>query len=147
VRRGPAARGRPVARRRRLIEERSSSEGAHRKGADGGDARTESDAEEGLRWWEAGEADAWAVGDEHAALGCGRMRRTVWQGKNRSAGGGSLLRGSGGQQRGGVRQGGCHAVRGWRGAWLRPVGGVPITSRPRRVWVPASASAVARRRG
>jgi hypothetical protein len=34
--------------RRRLIEERSSSKGAHRKGADGGDAQTESGMEEGL---------------------------------------------------------------------------------------------------
>jgi hypothetical protein len=32
-------------RRRQSIEERSSSEGAHPKGA-------ESDAKEGLRWWE-----------------------------------------------------------------------------------------------
>jgi hypothetical protein len=45
-------------RRRQSIEERSSSESSHQKGADGGDARTESDVEEGLQWWEAGEADA-----------------------------------------------------------------------------------------
>jgi hypothetical protein len=44
---GPAARGRPGVRRRLSIEERSSSEGAHQKGADGGDARTESGTEEG----------------------------------------------------------------------------------------------------
>jgi hypothetical protein len=61
-------------RRRRLIEEWSSSEGAHRKGADDGDARAGSGAEEGLRWREAGEADAWVVGDECAALGRGRKR-------------------------------------------------------------------------
>jgi hypothetical protein len=64
-------------RRRRSIEEWCSSEGAHRKGADSGDARAGSDVEEGLRWWEAGEADAWAVGDECAALGNGRTRRTT----------------------------------------------------------------------
>jgi hypothetical protein len=58
-------------RRRRSIEERSSSEGAHRKGADGGDARMESGAEEGLRWWKAGEVDAWAVGEACASLGHG----------------------------------------------------------------------------
>jgi hypothetical protein len=28
------------------------------------------------RWWEAGEADAWVVGDERAALERGRTRRT-----------------------------------------------------------------------
>jgi hypothetical protein len=31
-------------------------------GADGGDARTESGAEEGLRWRKTGEVDAWAMG-------------------------------------------------------------------------------------
>jgi hypothetical protein len=61
-------------RRRWSIEEWSSSEGTHQKGADGGDAQTESDVEDGLRWREAGEADAWAVGDECAALGHGRTR-------------------------------------------------------------------------
>jgi hypothetical protein len=51
-----------------------SSEGTHQKGAHGGDAQAGSGAEEGLRWREAGEADAWAVGDECAVLGRGRMR-------------------------------------------------------------------------
>jgi hypothetical protein len=37
-------------RRLRSIEEWSSSEGTHRKGVDGGDARTESGVEEGLRF-------------------------------------------------------------------------------------------------
>jgi hypothetical protein len=37
-------------RRQRSIEELSNSEDAHQKGVDGGDARTESGAEEGLRW-------------------------------------------------------------------------------------------------
>jgi hypothetical protein len=59
------------------IEEWSSSEGAHRKGVDGGDARIESSAEEGLRRWKASEADAWVVGDECAALGRGQTRRTA----------------------------------------------------------------------
>jgi hypothetical protein len=58
-------------RRRQSIEEWSSSVGAHRKGTDGGDTQTESGVEEGLRWWEASEVDAWAVGDERAALGRG----------------------------------------------------------------------------
>jgi hypothetical protein len=49
-------------RRRRLIEEWSSSEGAHRKGADGGDTRTESGVEEGLRFQKTGKVDAWAMG-------------------------------------------------------------------------------------
>jgi hypothetical protein len=37
----------------------------------GGDARTESDVEEGLRWRKTSEVDAW---DELAALRCGRTR-------------------------------------------------------------------------
>jgi hypothetical protein len=64
-------------RRRRSIEEWSSSEGAHRKGADGGDARTESGAEEGLQQRKASETDAWAVGEACASLGHGRTRRTA----------------------------------------------------------------------
>jgi hypothetical protein len=71
----PQLEGDQGVRRRRSIEERSSSEGAHRKGADGGDARTESGEEEGLWWWEAGEADAWAVGEECATLRQGRTTR------------------------------------------------------------------------
>jgi hypothetical protein len=56
---------------------KNGAEGAHRKGADGGDARTESGMEEGLRWREAGKVDVWAVGEECAALGRGRTRRTA----------------------------------------------------------------------
>jgi hypothetical protein len=85
------------------MEERSNSEGAHRKGADDGDARAESGTEKGFRWWKAGEVDAWAMGEACAALGCGRARRTVRGGRKRSTGGRwLLLRGGGGQQRGGV---------------------------------------------
>jgi hypothetical protein len=53
----------PRVRRRRSIEGRSSSEGRSPEGggADGGDARTESGAEEGLRWRKTGEVDAWAM--------------------------------------------------------------------------------------
>jgi hypothetical protein len=54
--------GDPGVRRRRSIEEWGSSEGAHRRGADNGDARTESGAEEGLWWWKTGEEDAWVMG-------------------------------------------------------------------------------------
>jgi hypothetical protein len=78
-------------RRRRSIEEWSSSEGAHRRGADGGDARTESDAEEGLRWRKVGEADSWVVGEACASLGRGWVRRTAREGeKDRLAAGGSF---------------------------------------------------------
>jgi hypothetical protein len=49
-------------RRWRSIEEWSSSEGALTGGANGGDARMESGAEEGLRWWKIGEVDAWEMG-------------------------------------------------------------------------------------
>jgi hypothetical protein len=62
--------GDPGVRRRRSIEEWSSSEGAHRReGADGGDARTKSCAEEGLRWWKTGEEDPWAMGTNVRRLG------------------------------------------------------------------------------
>jgi hypothetical protein len=52
----------PGVRRWRPIEGKSSSEGAHRRGVNGGDSRTESGVEEGLRWWKTGEEDAWAMG-------------------------------------------------------------------------------------
>jgi hypothetical protein len=54
--------GDPGVRRRRSIEEWSSSEGARRRGANGGDAWMESGAEEGLRWWKTSEEDAWVMG-------------------------------------------------------------------------------------
>jgi hypothetical protein len=54
--------GDPGVRRRRSIEGKSSSEGPSPKGANGGDARTESGAEEGLQRWKVGEEDAWAMG-------------------------------------------------------------------------------------
>jgi hypothetical protein len=57
-------------------------------------------AEEGLRWREASEADAWAVGDEGAALGRGRTRQTTQGGIGRRPLA-PFLRGDRGQQRGG----------------------------------------------
>jgi hypothetical protein len=54
--------GDPGVRRRWSIEDWGSSEGAHRRGADGGDVWTESGAEEGLRWQKTGVEDAWAMG-------------------------------------------------------------------------------------
>jgi hypothetical protein len=107
-------------RRRRSIEERSSSEGTHRKGADDGDARTESAAEEGLRWREAGEADAWAVGDECATLGQGG-RDERHEGEKNSADG-RWLHFKGERWGGGPRRGGCHVEAEWereRGARAR----------------------------
>jgi hypothetical protein len=57
---------------------------------------------------------------------------SAW-GRKRSAGGRwLLLRGGGGHQRGGVRQQRCHIAWGRRGAWVRPMGGVPTAARPRR---------------
>jgi hypothetical protein len=73
--------GDPGARRRRSNEEWSSSEGAHRRGVDGGDARTESGAEEGLWSQKTGEVDTLAMGDEGALLVHGRMRRTTCGGE------------------------------------------------------------------
>jgi hypothetical protein len=100
-------------RRRRSIEEQSSSEGAHWKGVDSGDARTESSVGEGLRLWEAGEADAWAVGDESAVLERGWTRRTSRAGGESV--GGSLLKGAAGDSRErGVRQQVRHVARGRR---------------------------------
>jgi hypothetical protein len=49
-------------RRRWSIEGKSSSKGRSPEGVNGGDARTESGAEEGLRRRKASEADGWAVG-------------------------------------------------------------------------------------
>jgi hypothetical protein len=46
-----------------------SSAGAHRRGADGGDARTESGVEEGLRWRKTDEEDAWAMGTKARCSG------------------------------------------------------------------------------
>jgi hypothetical protein len=40
------------------LRDGAARRGAHRRGPDGGDARTVSDAEEGLRWWKTGEVDA-----------------------------------------------------------------------------------------
>jgi hypothetical protein len=100
-------------RRRRSIEEQSSSEGAHWKGVDSGDARTESSVGEGLRLGEAGEADAWAVGDESAVLERGWTRRTSRAGGESV--GGSLLKGAAGDSRErGVRQQVRHVARGRR---------------------------------
>jgi hypothetical protein len=78
--------------------------------------------EEGLRWWEASEADTWAVGEECAVLGRGQTRRTT-RGGEKSAGGWWLpFKGAVGDSRGGG--GGSGSVdatrRGARGAWIRP---------------------------
>jgi hypothetical protein len=54
--------GDPGVRRRQSIEGKSSSEGRSSEGADGGDARTESSAEEGFRRRKTGEVDVWAMG-------------------------------------------------------------------------------------
>jgi hypothetical protein len=129
-------------RRRRSIEEQSSSEGAHWKGVDNGDARTESSVGEGLRLWEAGEADAWAVGDESAVLERGWTRRTSRAGGESV--GGSLLKGAAGdsRERGGPTAGmarGTRATSRLRPRRPRPGRGV----RGRR----ASVSTVAHQRG
>jgi hypothetical protein len=54
--------GDPGVRRQWSIEDWGSLEGAHRRGADGGDVWTESGAEEGLRWRKTGVEDAWVMG-------------------------------------------------------------------------------------
>jgi hypothetical protein len=74
-------------RRQRSIEEWSSSEGTHRKGADGGDARTESDAEEGLRWREPARRTPGRWGK--------RVRRSGVDERDERRGGGATERGGG----------------------------------------------------
>jgi hypothetical protein len=90
-------------RMRRPIEEWSSSEGAHRKGVDGGDARIESGAEEGLRRWKASEADAWVVGGRVCSTRAWTDETNDARGRKiRQVGSGSVLKGSGGEGPGGV---------------------------------------------
>jgi hypothetical protein len=132
--RGPAARGRPGVRRQRSIEGWSSSEGCSPEGgADGGDARTESDAEDELRWWKTNEVDAWAMGDECVVLGRGRMRPTTrGRGENfRSTGSSSILRGAAGRGAGGAgtawRWSGRERGRGGPGCGMEQRGGVAST--------------------
>jgi hypothetical protein len=128
--------GDPGVRRRRSIEEWSSSKGAHQRGADSGDVRTESAVGEGLRWLKTGEEDAWAMGmnarrstwmdetngarGEKKILVSGRQLR--FNGKRRGAGGGGVdttWRRSG-REREGEREGGGPGVA-WSSAaiWRR----------------------------
>jgi hypothetical protein len=98
------------------MEERSSSEGAHRKGVDGGDAQAEFSVEKGFRWWKVGKADVWAVGEACAALGRGRARQMVRGGKNRLV---APFKGRWGTTERGGGSGSRDATRhGARGAWL-----------------------------
>jgi hypothetical protein len=97
------------------MEERSSSEDAHQKGADGGDARAESGVEKGFRWRKAGKADIWAVGEACAALGRGRARQTARGGKNRLV---APFKGQWGTAERGGSGSGDATRRGARGAWL-----------------------------
>jgi hypothetical protein len=101
--------GSPGVRRRRSIEEWSSSEGTHRKGADGGDARAESDVEKGFWRWKTGEVDTWAMGEACVALGRGRTRQMV-RGVRKFSAGRRRLRFNGKWQGGGP--GGVDAA--WR---------------------------------
>jgi hypothetical protein len=72
-----------------------SSEGAHRRGADGGNARTESSAEGEAPAAESRRSGRLGDGDACSALGHGRARQTARRGrKDRPAAGGSALRGA-----------------------------------------------------
>jgi hypothetical protein len=120
-------------RRRRLIDERSSSEGAHRKGADVGDARTESDAEEGSCGGKLARRTPGRWGKSVRCSGVdGRDERRAGE-KNRPAAGGSLLRGRQGttERGGGVRQRGrvgpgSERVPADRGPAAARPGGAPL---------------------
>jgi hypothetical protein len=71
----------------------------------------ESGTEEGLQWRKIGEVDAWAMGDECAALGRGRTRRMAHGGENfRPVGGGFILLGAVGR---GARIGGRRVEAEW----------------------------------
>jgi hypothetical protein len=112
----------------------ATQRGAHRKGADGGDARKESSAEEGLRWWEPARRTPGRWGKRVRRSGMDRRDERRRGGGDRPAGGGSLLNGAVGDSRGGeVRQQGRHAA--WGRAWgLAPTDGQrpdrgPTTSR------------------
>jgi hypothetical protein len=86
------------------LKERAAQRGAHPRGADGGDARTESSVEEGFRWRKTGEVDAWAMGMKARPSGVdGRGKWRAGEEKDRPAAGGSILRGAAGM---GARRGG-----------------------------------------
>jgi hypothetical protein len=113
------------------LREKAARRGAHRKGEDNGDARTEFGTEEGLQWWKTRRGGRLGGGEACAALGRGRARQTACGEKN-SAGGrwlGLRVAWDNGERGSGS---GDVTRRRARGAWLRPVGGVPNASRPRR---------------
>jgi hypothetical protein len=63
------------------------------EGADGGDARTESGAGEGLWWWKTGEEDAWVMETNARCTSAVRGVRNFFP----PAGDGSILTGRGGE--------------------------------------------------
>jgi hypothetical protein len=71
--------GDPGVRRRQSIEEWSSLEGTHWRGADGGDTWTKSGTGEVLRWRKIGEEDAWVMGTN--------VRRSSVDGRDERRGG------------------------------------------------------------
>jgi hypothetical protein len=76
--RGLATRGRPGGEEAAVNWGMGQLRGRHRRGADGGDARTESGVEEGLRWRKTGEEDTWAMGTNVRRSGVdGRDERRV----------------------------------------------------------------------
>jgi hypothetical protein len=78
------------------LKERAARRGAHRRGAYGGDARTESNVEEGFRRQKTGEVDAWEMGTKARRSSMdGRDKRRTGEEKDRPATGGSVLRGGG----------------------------------------------------
>jgi hypothetical protein len=78
-------------RRRRSIEEWSSSEGTHRKGADGGDAQRGPAQGRGSGGGKTGEVHAWAMGTgvRHSGVD-GRGERRAGEEKGWPAVGGSI---------------------------------------------------------
>jgi hypothetical protein len=90
------------------LRNEAARRGAHRKGADIGDARTESDAEEGLRWQELARRTPgrWGKRVRHSSVD-GRDER---QGAYRLAGDGTDARAPAGGGRGSEERG---AGRAW----------------------------------
>jgi hypothetical protein len=83
------------------LREGAARRGAHRSGADGGDARTESGGEVRLRWQKTSEVDAWVMGTSVRCSGVdGRDKRCMGE-KKIGQQPVAPFKGGGGQQRGG----------------------------------------------
>jgi hypothetical protein len=110
------------------LREKAARRGAHRKGVDSGDARTESGMEEGLRQWKTWRGGWLGGGEACAELRHGRARQTERGVKKiRPTASGSVLRAAWDSGEGGSGSGDAMRHEAC-GAWLRPAGSVPTVS-------------------